>query len=42
MTPQAIKAQFAQATKLAKMFQENFKQFEPNVTDEIKAAGPKA
>ncbi len=32
----------AQAAKLAKMFQENFKQFEANVTDEIKAAGPKA
>jgi phosphoenolpyruvate carboxykinase (ATP) len=32
----------AQALKLAKMFQENFKQFADNVTKEIRAAGPKA
>ncbi|MCB0040615.1 MAG: phosphoenolpyruvate carboxykinase (ATP), partial [Caldilinea sp.] len=32
----------AQAKKLAKMFQENFKQFADNVTEEIRAAGPKA
>ena len=31
----------AQAKKLAKMFQDNFKQFEENVTDAIKTAGPK-
>jgi phosphoenolpyruvate carboxykinase (ATP) len=30
-----------QARKLALMFQENFKQFEGNVTEEVKAAGPK-
>ncbi|MCB0152523.1 MAG: phosphoenolpyruvate carboxykinase (ATP), partial [Caldilineaceae bacterium] len=32
----------AQAKKLAKMFQENFKQFADNVTEDIRAAGPKA
>ena len=31
----------AQANKLAKMFVENFKQFEDGVSDEIKAASPK-
>ena len=31
----------AQAKKLAKMFQDNFKQFEENVTEAIKGAGPK-
>jgi len=31
----------AQAQKLARMFQENFKQFADSVTEEIRAAGPK-
>ncbi len=31
----------AQAAKLAEMFKENFKQFEDQVPDEVKAAGPK-
>jgi phosphoenolpyruvate carboxykinase (ATP) len=31
-----------QARKLARMFMENFQQFEAEVSDEIKAAGPKA
>lgn len=31
----------AQASKLAEMFAENFKQFEDGVSEEIKAAGPK-
>ena len=32
----------AQAAKLAKMFTDNFKTFEADVTPEVKAAGPKA
>ncbi len=32
----------AQAHKLAEMFRENFKQFEENVSPEVRAAGPKA
>jgi phosphoenolpyruvate carboxykinase (ATP) len=32
----------AQAAKLAKMFAENFKTFEPDVTAEVNAAGPRA
>ena len=31
----------AQATKLAKMFAENFQTFEPNVAAGVKAAGPR-
>ena len=30
----------AQARKLAHMFNENFKKFEANASDEVKAAGP--
>jgi phosphoenolpyruvate carboxykinase (ATP) len=32
----------AQAAKLAKMFVDNFKNFEADVTPDVKAAGPKA
>jgi phosphoenolpyruvate carboxykinase (ATP) len=32
----------AQAVKLAKMFIENFKNFEADVTPAVKSAGPKA
>ena len=32
----------AQAAKLAKMFVDNFKNFEADVTPEVRAAGPKA
>ncbi len=31
----------AQAQRLVGMFKENFKQFEENVSEEIKAAGPR-
>ena len=31
----------AQATKLAGMFAENFKQYADNASDEVRAAGPK-
>jgi phosphoenolpyruvate carboxykinase (ATP) len=32
----------AQAAKLAKMFVDNFKNFEAGVTPDVKAAGPRA
>jgi len=32
----------AQAAKLAKMFVDNFKSFEADVSPEVRAAGPKA